>query len=150
MALAATDFSDAALDRARAIGALETVNVATDAHKLLARSAKKGFFDVMMEASGNPAALAPGLKVLRPQGVLVKLGLGGDATLPVNLLVAKEIEMRGSFRFHEDFVLAVDLIKRREVDVVALLCHRFAMDNAIAAFEQASDRTSAMKVQIEF
>ena len=30
--------------------------------------------------------------------------------VPMNVVVAKEIELRGTFRFHEEFALAVALI----------------------------------------
>jgi L-idonate 5-dehydrogenase len=91
-----------------------------------------------------------GLDVLKPRGVLVQLGLGGDMSLPQNQIVAKEIEMRGSFRFHDEFALAVDLINNRRVDVKPLLTGIYPMDEAVAAFEIAGDRTQSMKVQIAF
>jgi len=104
----------------------------------------------MFEASGNAAALASGLSVLRPRSVLVQLGLGGDIAVPQNVVVAKEIEIRGSFRFHEEFALAVDLINRRRVDVRPLLSATFPLEDAVAAFEAAGDRSRSMKVQIAF
>ena len=104
----------------------------------------------MIEASGNEAAIAAGLTALRPKGILVQLGLGGDVTVPLNVIVAKEIEMRGSFRFHEEFAEAVDLINRGVVDVMPLLTETFSLDDAVAAFELAGDRSKAMKVQLAF
>ena len=84
--------------------------------------ADKGYFDVMFEASGNAAALAGGLAVVRPTGVVVQIGIaGGEMTLPMNVAVAKEIELRGTFRFHEEFALAVALIGGGLVDVMPLL-----------------------------
>jgi L-idonate 5-dehydrogenase len=65
-------------------------------------------------------------------------------------VVAKEIDMRGTFRFHEEFALAVDLINRRRVDVRPLLTGIFDLDDAVAAFETAGDRSRSMKVQIAF
>jgi L-idonate 5-dehydrogenase len=91
-----------------------------------------------------------GLEVLAPRGVLVQLGLGGDIAIPQNMIVAKEIEMRGTFRFHEEFGLAVDLINRKRVDLKPLLTGVYALDDAVAAFEAAGDRNRSMKVQIAF
>lgn len=135
---------------AREIGADRTINVATDGASLAAYNVEKGSFDVMFECSGNERAVRAGLDVLKPRGVLVQLGLGGDMSLPQNLIVAKEIEMRGSFRFHDEFALAVDLINNRRVDVKPLLTGIYPMDEAVAAFEIAGDRTQSMKVQIAF
>ena len=145
-----TDVMDAVLAKAREIGADRTINVATDADKLAAYNVEKGSFDMMFECSGNEHAVRAGLDVLKPRGVLVQLGLGGDMSLPQNLIVAKEIEMRGSFRFHDEFALAVDLINNRRVDVKPLLTGIYPMDEAVAAFEIAGDRTQSMKVQIAF
>ena len=88
--------------------------------------------------------------MLRPRGVLVQLGLGGDIAIPQNLVVAKEIDIRGTFRFHAEFALAVDLINRRRVDLAPLLTGTYPLDDAISAFEAAGDRSRSMKVQIAF
>jgi L-idonate 5-dehydrogenase len=90
------------------------------------------------------------LEVLRPRSVLVQLGLGGDLAIPQNTVVAKEIEMKGTFRFHEEFGLAVDLINKRRVDLRPLLSGVFPLDDAVAAFETAGDRSRSMKVQLSF
>lgn len=148
--IVATDVMDAVLLKALEVGADRTINVATDSDKLSAYSANKGTFDVMFEASGNERAVRAGLDVLKPRGILMQLGLGGDVSLPQNLIVAKEIDMRGSFRFHEEFALAVDLINRRRVDVKPLLTGIFGLDDAVAAFEAAGDRSRSMKVQLSF
>jgi threonine dehydrogenase-like Zn-dependent dehydrogenase len=50
-------------------------------------------------ASGNERAIRSGLDVLRPRGVLVQLGLGGDISIPQNTVVAKEIECAEPFDF---------------------------------------------------
>lgn len=66
------------------------------------------------------------------------------------MVVAKEIEMRGTFRCHEEFGLAVDLINQKRVDLMPLLTGVFGLDEAIHAFEVAGDRSRSMKVQISF
>jgi len=104
----------------------------------------------MFEASGNGTALASGLSALRPSSVLVQLGLGGEIAFPQNIVVNKEVDIRGSFRFHSEFALAVDLINHRHVDVRPLISDTMSIDDAVAAFELASDRKRSMKVQLEF
>jgi L-idonate 5-dehydrogenase len=141
---------DAVLVKAREVGADRTINVAEYPEQLAAYSANKGSFDVMFEASGNERALRAGLEVLRPRGILMQLGLGGDISIPQNMIVSKEIDLRGSFRFHEEFALAVDLISRKVVDVKPLLTGIFKLDEAVKAFETAGDRSRSMKVQLAF
>lgn len=146
--IVATDVADPVLEKALEVGADRTINVASDAAALAAYGADKGTFDVVLEASGNAAAIRSALDVLRPRGVFVQIGLAGDITFPLNVAVAKEIEFRGSFRFHEEFGLAVDLINRRRVDVAPLLTGTFPIADAVAAFEAAGDRSRHMKVQL--
>lgn len=81
---------------------------------------------------------------------MVQLGLGGDVSIPQNMVVAKEIEMKGTFRFHEEFGLAVDFINHRRVDLKPLLTGTFPLEEAVTAFETAGDRSKSMKVQLAF
>lgn len=148
--IVATDVSDYTLGLACKMGADHGVNVSAGPDALSAFKANKGYFDVMIEASGNEAALRGGLECLAPRGILIQLGLGGDVSMPQNMVVAKEIEIRGSFRFHDEFGLAVDLINRGRVDLSPLLTGVLPIEDAAKAFDLASDRSKAMKVQIAF
>jgi len=145
-----TDVHDHALSIARKIGADRVINVASAPQELDSYMAGKGTIDVHFEASGSVQAMINGLAMLRPRGVMIQVGLGGEVALPLNLVVSKEIEMRGSFRFHEEFGLAVDLINHGRVDVAPLLTSVLPLEKAIDAFELAGDKTQSMKVQIHF
>lgn len=148
--ITATDVVDEPLAIARAMGADNTINVAQDKTWVARHSADKGTFDVMLECSGNERALRDGLEVMRPRGVVVQLGLGGDVSIPQNMVVAKELSICGSFRFHAEFALAVKLINEGRVDLSPVVSHTFPMLQARQAFELASDRQKAMKVLIDF
>jgi L-idonate 5-dehydrogenase len=148
--IVATDVVDEPLAVARALGASLTINAATDTGWVQRYSAEKGTFDVMLECSGNQQALRDGLEVMRPRGTVVQLGLGGDVSIPQNLIVAKELSICGSFRFHAEFALAVRLINERRVDLSPVITRTFPMAEARQAFELASDRKRAMKVLIDF
>lgn len=148
--IVATDVMDAVLLKAVTIGADRVINVANNPEQLAAYSANKGYFDVQFEASGNERAVRSGLEVLRPRSTVVQLGLGGDVSIPQNLVVAKEIEMKGTFRFHEEFGLAVDLISKGRVDLKPLLTGTYRLEDAVEAFDVASDRRRSMKVQLCF
>ncbi|MFB9948337.1 L-idonate 5-dehydrogenase [Rhizobium puerariae] len=148
--IVATDVMDAVLEKALDVGADRVINVANSPEQLSAYSAGKGYFDVQFEASGNERAVRSGLEALRPRSTLVQLGLGGDVSIPQNMVVAKEIEMKGTFRFHEEFGLAVDLINNRRVDLKPLLTDIFPLQDAVIAFKTAADRSRSMKVQLAF
>ena len=148
--IVAVDIADKPLECARAMGADETINIAKQPEALAPFAVNKGVFDVMFEASGNDRALRNGLDVVAPRGVIVSIGLGGDSTLPLNQLVGKELELRGTFRFHEEFAVAVRFLNEGLIDGRPVISHVMGFDDAIHAFELASDKSQAMKVQINF
>ena len=146
-----TDVVAQPLRSAMKVGADETVNVAEQPEGLKRFGADKGQFDVLIEASGNERALRAGFEVLRPRGVIVQLGLSGaEMSLPINTIVAKEFDLRGAFRFHEEFGVAVELINRRLVDLKPLISASLPYRDAGRAFALAADRSQAMKVLLDF
>jgi L-idonate 5-dehydrogenase len=149
--IAVTDVVAQPLRSARKVGADETFNVAERPDALQPYSADKGRFDVLFEASGNERALRAAFDVLRPRGVIVQVGLsGGEMNLPINTIVAKEFELRGTFRFHEEFGVAVELINRGLVDLKPLISATLPYRDAGRAFALAADRSQAMKVLLNF
>jgi L-idonate 5-dehydrogenase len=147
----ATDLADAPLAMARRLGAAAAHNLRADPDALAPYAADKGMFDAVFECSGSGAALAGAIPVARPGAVIVQVGIGGAETpVALNAVVAKEITLRGSFRFHEEFQLAVDVLARGAIDVAPLLTATLPLAEANAAFALASDRARAMKVQITF
>jgi L-idonate 5-dehydrogenase len=146
----ATDLSDYTLSLARDCGADQALNTATEQDALTPYHTDKGQIDVHLECSGAAAAFAAGITCLRPGGTLVQVGLGGDMNVPMQAMTAKEIILRGSFRFHLEFATAVKMMQNRLITVDPLITHSFDIVEAQTAFDIASDRSRAMKVQIVF
>lgn len=145
-----TDLSDFTLSVAKACGADAVLNVAESPDALTPYQVGKGHFDVHLECSGAAPALAAGVAALAPRGTLVQLGMGGDMTIPMQAITAKEITLRGSFRFHPEFATAVEMMQKRLIDVRPLITHTLPLAEAQDAFDLAGDRTRAMKTQILF
>ena len=148
--IVATDLGAYTLAMAGQAGADRVLNMATDAAALADYARDKGSFDVMFECSGAAAALIAAIPTMRPGGTILQLGLGGDMTLPVQAMTAKELTLKGSFRFHQEFATGVSLMQKGLINVKPLITQTFALPDALAAFETASDRSRAMKVQISF
>jgi L-idonate 5-dehydrogenase len=145
-----TDVAAAPRPSAPPVGADEALNVGENPAALARYEADKGFFDVLLEASGNERALNGALASLRPRGIVVQVGLGGTMTLPVNTIVAKEFDLRGAFRFHEEFATAVALLNKGLVSVQPLISATLPYRDASRAFALAADRSQAMKVVLTF
>ena len=156
-----TDLCDPPLDIARAMGArqtsnvqtsnVQTVNVQTESERLDAEAAKHGGFDVVIEATGAAASLARMPALVRPGGRIVQLGMlpPGAVALPANLLMAREIDLVGSFRFHDAFDIAVEALGSGRIDIDPILSPIFPLQEANAAFALAGDRQRAIKVHLD-
>lgn len=145
-----TDLQDAALERAAAMGADRTINVAARPEELSAFESEKGRFDVAFECSAAAPAIRSAIAAVKPRGLIVQVGVTGDIAVPLNALVGKELRWIGSQRFDTEFAVAVDLIAARKIDVRPIISHTFPITDAVAAFEQAGDRSQACKVQLTF
>ena len=149
--IVATDVVAQPLRKAAKVGADETINVAEQPEALARYATDKGQFDVLLEASGNERALRAGFEVVRPRGVIVQLGLSAtELSLPFNTVVGKEFDVRGAFRFHEEFGVAVRLINQGLVDLKPLISATLSFRDAGRAFALAADRSQAMKVLLSF
>jgi L-idonate 5-dehydrogenase len=150
--IVATDLLDQPLAIAAKIGADRTINTRANPDALTPYTADKGTFDVVFEASGAPQALAAAIAAARPGATIIQVGIGAAATppAPLNTIVAKEITLRGTFRFHEEFAWAVDFITSRRIDVRPLLTEIVPLAEAVRGFDLASDRSRAMKVLLAF
>lgn len=79
--------------------------------------------EVVIEASGHPSALTAAIAVAPAGGRVVLAGLGSGAPVPLdmNLLVQKELEVRGGFASRWAFGRALALIESGRVDTAALI-----------------------------
>jgi L-idonate 5-dehydrogenase len=139
-----SDLLDEPLALARAIGATGTVRADADPADWPVD------FDVAIEASGSAPGLASCAQRLRPGGVLVQLGMfgPGDVPVPVNLFVTRECDLRGAFRFHQEFDDALALLAAG-LDIEPLISATIPLASATEAFALASDRTRASKVLLD-
>jgi L-idonate 5-dehydrogenase len=142
--IAVTDVLERPLAQARAVGADATLLAGADARLPDAE------FDVAYEVSGNFNALKACVAATRRGGVIVQVGTLPHEPLPfvVNDIMAKELDLRGAFRWGIEFDWSVGYLASRRVDVRPLLSGQFALQDAVAAFHAAADKRRSTKVQV--
>ena len=91
-------------------------------------------------------ALRTAIETVRPLGKIVQVGVAGDLPVSVNLVVSKEIDLKGTHRFHAEFAEAVRLIDSGAIDVGPIITHSYPLERAQEAFEMAADRSRAVKI----
>ena len=132
------------------MGATRTINVARDGVEMERYAEEKGYFHIAFECSAAGPAIKSAVAALRPRGVLVQVGVTGDTPMPVNMLVAKEIHLQGTHRFHEEFADAVAAITSGRIDTRPIVTGQYQLEDAADAFEAAADRSKSVKVHIAF
>ena len=143
--IAVSDILDRPLAQATTVGADVALHAARDADAL-----RTPQFDVAYEVSGSFKALQTCMAAVKRGGVVVQVGTLPHEPLPfvVNELMAKELDLKGAFRWGIEFDWAVDYISSRRVDVRPLLSGQFPLQDAVKAFALAKDKSQSTKVQV--
>ena len=146
-----TDISDNALDFSNSVGADMIINTLTNYDQLEQFQVGKGAFDFAIECSGSASGINDAIKCLKPKGTLIQLGLGGDILMPLVAVTTKELNIKGSFRFHSEFQLAVKMMQKKLIDVNPLITHKIPFKDAEKGFHIAMDeKENSMKVHLAF
>ncbi|HKW79634.1 MAG TPA: L-idonate 5-dehydrogenase [Casimicrobiaceae bacterium] len=140
-----SDILDRPLATARQVGADRTIRADRDADLLAAPTC-----DVAFEVSGSFAALKACVAAVKRGGTIVQVGTIPHEPMPfvVNEIMAKELDLKGAFRWGIEFDWAVDYLSSRRVDVKPLISGQFPLRDAARAFELAKDKTRSTKVQL--
>jgi L-iditol 2-dehydrogenase len=108
-------------------------------------------FDVLLECTGNESLTAEAVSVVRPAGaaVLVGMGPGLDARLPVALMQQREIKVVGTFRYANVYDVAIRLVTAGRVDLDSLVDARFPLLEADRALRATREDPSLLKVVVD-
>ncbi|MFJ7076663.1 L-idonate 5-dehydrogenase [Streptomyces sp. NPDC098781] len=141
-----TDLLPTALEYARVAGA-DTVVRADDPDD----AGWPAEVDVAIEASGVAAGLDTCLRLVRRGAVVVQLGMlpPGQSPFAGNLVVSREIDLRGAFRFDTEFDPALELLAT-EPSFDGLVSAVIPVSQAEEAFALAADRGRSCKVLLDF
>ena len=134
---------------ALARGADAVLDAADPDFVLQAGDLAPGGFDVVVEAAGSAQALEQGLHAARRGGTIVQVGtLPGSVTLPLNLVMARELALVGSFRFANAFQTAITLAAQGRIDMRPLITAVYPLADLPVAIEAAIHDRRNIKVQI--
>lgn len=106
--------------------------------------------DLVFECSGSSAALAAAVESLRPEGTLVVVGVG-PRTLELAMDAVQELELTitGSHRYRNTWPEAIEIAARADVDLDALVTHRFPLEDAAAALNITRIEPGALKAVVQ-
>ncbi|KAL1117557.1 hypothetical protein AAG570_003872 [Ranatra chinensis] len=94
--------------------------------------------DVTLDCAGFQTTAQIGIQATRPGGVYVLVGMGQDSVdVPLVLAAIKEVDIRGVFRYANDYPLALEMVASKRVDLSPLLTHKFDIEETQLAFQTA-------------
>lgn len=136
----ASDVRAEPLDRAQALGATEVALVGRD-------TIENESYDVVFECSGVGVALTQAVRATRRTGTIVQVGMLPNSDIGVNLapLLAKELTIRGAFRFSTEIDDAVRMLAESDA-LDPVISHVLPASDAVNAFTIARDSSASAKV----
>jgi len=106
-------------------------------------------FDVLLECSGAPTALADGLWRLRNGGRAAMVGMPKQAVeLPLSRLNVRELSVSLVNRYAHTWPTAMSLVASGRVDAAAIVTHHFGLDQTADALLLAKSEPRSMKAVI--
>jgi L-iditol 2-dehydrogenase len=106
-------------------------------------------FDVLLECSGAPTALADGLWRLRNGGRAAMVGMPKQAVeLPLSRLNVRELTVSLVNRYAHTWPTAMALVASGRVDAASIVTHHFPLDGTVDALMLAKTEPNSMKAVI--
>jgi L-iditol 2-dehydrogenase len=98
--------------------------------------------DVAFEVAGSNAATVQAVQALRPGGTLVLVGYwkADEVALPGITAMRRGLTIRFTRRMKNALPRAIDLVRRGQVDLSALVSHQFPLRQVTEAFTRAEQR----------
>ncbi|WP_022900791.1 NAD(P)-dependent alcohol dehydrogenase [Humibacter albus] len=118
----------------------------TDSAKTDSPARSAATYDVLLECSGAPGALADGLGRLGPAGRAAVIGISKqNADLPLHTLNWNEITISMVSRYQNTWPLGIALISSGRIDLTGVHTHSFPLAETAAALAIGASDPSAVK-----
>ncbi|WP_159881857.1 NAD(P)-dependent alcohol dehydrogenase [Paenibacillus puerhi] len=147
-----SDLEPVRLEAALKLGATHAINVRErdTVEAILELTGGQGV-DTAWETAGSPVALQSALKSLRRGGKLGIVGLPAqsDAPLDIHVLIDREIEVYGIFRYANTYPDGIEFLASGTADVKPLFTDRYTLEQTQEALERAmTNKSGSLKVMV--
>lgn len=142
---------DYRLQKAGEIGAKYLLNPEKEIVEKSVRKIEELLLDVVFEASGEQEAVDNAVKILKPGGKLVLVGIPPDAkyTFDMDLMRRNELTVINVRRQNHCVQEAIDLVVSGKIDAEKMVTHHFSLEETGTAFEIVEAyRDGAIKAMI--
>ncbi|XP_018395477.1 PREDICTED: sorbitol dehydrogenase-like [Cyphomyrmex costatus] len=103
-----------------------------------------------IDASGAQSSIRLAILATKSGGVVVLVGMGApEVQIPLINALIREVDIRGVFRYVNDYKDALELISSGRVNVKSLVTHNYKLEDTMQAFETSrTGAGGAIKVMI--
>ncbi|EFN83387.1 sorbitol dehydrogenase [Harpegnathos saltator] len=149
-----TDIIENRLKIAKKLGADDTYLVQKDKSESETMADIHAIFgdepDRTIDASGAQSSIRLAILVTKSGGVVVLVGMGApEVQVPLINALIREVDIRGVFRYVNDYGDALDLLASGKVNVKPLITHNYKIEDTMKAFETSrTGAGGAIKVMI--
>lgn len=128
---------DYRLQKAKETGAKYLINPEKEEVEAKVSEHENLLLDVVFEASGEQDAVTNAVKILKPGGKLVLVGIPPDAkyTFDMDLMRRKELTVINVRRQNHCVEEAIELVVSGKIDVEKMVTHNFSLDETHVAFD---------------
>jgi L-iditol 2-dehydrogenase len=129
-------------------GATATVDANDDEAALAALGEVLGPADVVLECTGIAPSIELAVAATAPGATVVLVGTGSSVTLPLGLVQARELVVKGSFRYAHVYPAAIELAASGRVRLDALVTSHHPLEDAVGALLAARRDPLALKAVV--
>ena len=104
--------------------------------------------DVVLECSGVQAALDVAVAATAPAATVVLVGTGAQVTLPLDVVQARELTVKGTFRYAHVYPAAIELAASGAVRLDDMVTSHHDLDGAVDALLAARRDPGAIKAVV--
>ncbi len=109
-------------------------------------------YDVVIDCSGNSAAVTTALTCVKPNGSVVLVGVStANTSIPSALIVMKELKLFGAIGYtYDEFVQCINLMANRQIDTLKFVDDIVGLHDVQKAFERLTcGDDNAIKILID-
>ena len=106
--------------------------------------------EYVFECAGHPGGVATGVAVVRPHGSVTVVGISPEPLdLRVDEMIFKEVVVRGSIIYVEEFPLAIRLLEQGAFDVESLTSQVLPLESFNEGFQRLRQAEDAIKILLQ-
>ncbi len=147
------DVLEKRLEKAKELGAAEVINGReTDAVKRLMELTDQEGCDIAFEAAGTQITACQAIRAVKKGASVVLVGYSssGEMTLPMSLVLDKEIRLQSVFRYRHIYPMAIQAVADGRADVKKIVTNLYDFDQVQRGLDQCiEDKADIVKAAIK-